>query len=186
MDILTLLGSPRKRGSTHAVLSQFELLAAKSHTVNRITVVEHDIRGCRGCEHCQKIFDQPGCAQKDAAGAIFERILAANLLVYASPLYAWDFTAQMKALFDRHYCLLKWNSQPYFSLMQGKRAALLVTCGDGVENNADLIQIIFKRQMACLQTEVAGSYILPHCTLEKARGVEGAQLANQMASELLI
>jgi hypothetical protein len=82
--------------------------------------------------------------------------------------------------------LLKWNSQPYFSLMQGKRAALLVTCGDGVENNADLIQIIFKRQMACLQTEVAGSYILPHCTLEKARGVEGAQLANQMASELLI
>jgi multimeric flavodoxin WrbA len=113
-------------------------------------------------------------------------MLAADLLVYASPLYAWDFTAQMKALFDRHYCLMKWNSQPYFSLMQGKRAALLVTCGDGVEDNADLIQVIFKRQMACLQAKIAGSYILPHCTLEKARGVEGAQLASQMASELLI
>jgi hypothetical protein len=55
MDILTLLGSPRKRGSTHAVLSQFELLAAQKHTVNRITVVEHDIHGCRdGCEALPK------------------------------------------------------------------------------------------------------------------------------------
>ena len=119
-------------------------------------MVDHEVRGCLGCQRCQKVFDQPGCVQKDDALGIFERILAADLLVYASPLYCWDFTAQMKALIDRHYCLMKWESQPYFSLMRGKRAALLVTCGDAVEDNADVIQTIFARQMTCCQVESGG------------------------------
>ena len=148
-------------------------------------MVDYDVRGCLGCKHCQNVFDQVGCPQKDDALAIFERILAADLLVYATPLYCWSFTAQMKALLDRHFSLMKWDSQPYFSLMRGKRAALLVTCGDEIEGNADVIQTVFARQMKCCETEVAGVYILPHCTVEKARGEEGAQLARQMASELL-
>jgi multimeric flavodoxin WrbA len=185
MHILTLFGSPRRRGNTHAVLSQFEGLASAQHSVERITVAALDVRGCLGCRRCQKIFDRPGCPQKDDAQAVFERILAADLIIYASPLYAWDFTAQMKALFDRHFCLMKWDSQPFFSLMQGKRAALLVTCGDAVEDNADVIQTIFARQMACLQTSVAGNFILPHCTPTKARGTEGALLAREMAEHLL-
>src|SRR5574338_131208 len=170
MNILTIFGSPSKRGHTHSVLRQFEALAARQHAVERITVVERNVRGCLGCQRCQKVFDRPGCSQKDDFQSIVDRLLAADLLIYASPLYCWDFTAQMKALIDRHYCLMKWNSQPYFSLMRGKRAALLITCGDAIEENADTVQTIFKRQMDCLETTVAGAYILPHCTLEKARG----------------
>lgn len=185
MRILTLLGSPRKRGNTQAVLGQFEALARRQHAVESLAVVDHDIRGCLGCQRCQKIFDSPGCGQKDDVPAILDRVLAADLVVYATPLYCWDFTAQMKALIDRHYCLMKWRSEPYISLMQGRRAALLVTCGDAVEDNADVIQTVFERQMRCCQAAVAGIYILPHCTMEKARGAEGALLAQKMAAELL-
>lgn len=185
MRILTIFGSPRKRGNTHSVLCQFEALAARQHTVERITVVDHNIHGCLGCQKCQKVMDRPGCVQKDDAPALLERILAADLLVYASPLYAWDFTAQMKALFDRHFCLIKWNSDPIISLMQDKQAALFVTCGDAIEDNADVIQTVFRRQMGVCRIEVRGIYILPNASLEKARGAEGAQIAQQMAGELL-
>ena len=185
MHILTIFGGPRKRGHTAAVLRQFEAIALQHHAVERINVIDRDVRGCLGCQKCQKDFDHPGCCQQDDAPEILERVLAADLIVYATPLYCWVFTAQMKALIDRHYCLMKWEARPYFSLMRGRRAALLVTCGDGIENNADVIQTVFARQMACLETSVAGSYILPFCTPEKARGPEGAALAQRMAEELL-
>jgi multimeric flavodoxin WrbA len=50
--------------------------------------------------------DRPGCVQKDDAFSVFERMMAADALIYSSPLYCWDFPAQMKALIDRHFCLV--------------------------------------------------------------------------------
>jgi hypothetical protein len=76
--------------------------------------------------------------------AIFERLRAAGLIGYATPLFCWDFSLHMKLLTDRQYCLTKWRAPGgKRSLLTGKRAAQLVTCGDEIENNADVIQTIF-------------------------------------------
>ena len=186
MHILTLLGSPRRRGNTATVLHCFEQHIASPHTLEHLDIMKYTVHGCLGCEHCQKVFDAPGCRQHDDALAIFERMSAADLLVYATPLYCWDFTAQLKALIDRHYCLIKWHApRGKFSLWAGKRAALLVTCGDPVENNADLIQTVFRRQMDALDAAVAGIYILPQCSLPSQLGNRAAELGERMAGELL-
>lgn len=109
MKILTLMGSPRRKSNTAAVLSAFEQLADQTHTIEHIDVVIHNIKGCIGCDNCQKDVQHPACIHKDDLNTLLEKVTAADVIVYAAPVYVWGFSAQMKALIDRHYCLVKWK-----------------------------------------------------------------------------
>ena len=102
MRIATILGSPRRKGNTATVLGLFEERVTPEHQVERIDIIDHPIRGCLGCQVCQRVVDRPGCRQKDDAVAIFERLLVADAIVYATPLYAWSFSSQLKALSEPH------------------------------------------------------------------------------------
>jgi multimeric flavodoxin WrbA len=183
MKILTILGSPRRHGNTAAVLEQFEALAARQHAIERINITDWNVRGCLGCDVCQKNLDEPGCRQHDDGVALLQRVLGADLVVYASPVYAWSITAQLKAFFDRHYCLVKWSAGEK-ALMAGKRAMLLVTCGGSATENADLVQPMFARQMACMRTEVAGQFVVPDCTTPQELGERAVETAHLMFMRL--
>lgn len=186
MNILTLLGSARKKGNTATVLAAFEELAAPYASIERINLAEVQIHPCRGCDVCQKKQDVPGCKQSDDALWIFDKMFAADLILYATPLYVWDCSAQMKVLWDRQYCLVKYNGgQGRTSLLEGKRAALLVTCGDAIENNADVIQVIFRREMDYARAIAAGIFIVPDCTTPRRLGEKAPQMAVRMLHELL-
>ena len=185
MKIATIFGSPRKKGNTARVLGMFEEIVSKAHEVDRINLISHKVNGCLGCGKCREVIDKPGCIQKDDALSIFERIMNSDALVYASPLYCWSFSAQMKALIDRHYCVVKGYGTPdYKSLIAGKRTALLVTCAGPIENNADFIQGIFDRVSEYGQCKVVGKYILPLCTTPDMIGDEGLGMAKKMAEEI--
>ena len=187
MHILTILGSPRKHGNTAAVLCQFEeLVTARAHTVERINITDVKIYGCLGCDACFKNLDEPGCVQRDHLLTVLERILAADLVVYASPVYVWGVTAQLKALFDRHYCLVKWqHGQIVSALMTGKRAALLLTCGGDAPGNLDLPQIAFTREMEYLRANQRGMYGLADVESRDDARARGKEVAETMAAELL-
>jgi multimeric flavodoxin WrbA len=180
MRILTILGSPRRRGNTAAVLGLFEQQVVAQHQVERLDLVDFNVRGCLGCDACQRTLDEPGCRQPDDALTIFARMEAADLLVYASPVYAWSISAQLKALFDRHYCLVKWNAGEK-ALLAGRRAMLLVTCGGPAAENADLVQPMFARQMACMQIDVAGQFVVDGCTTPEELGERAQAVAREMA-----
>jgi multimeric flavodoxin WrbA len=129
MKILTLCGSPRIRGNTSTVLSAFERMVGKSNSVERVDIVARNIKGCIGCDNCQRDVSNPTCIQKDDLSELLIKIMASDLVVYAAPVYVWDFPAQMKAVMDRHYCLLKWKSGREISLVENKKTMLLATCG---------------------------------------------------------
>lgn len=185
MKMTTVLGSPRKRGNTATILRCFEEMAAPYAHIERINVVEHEVRGCLGCDACQKKTDIPGCHQRDDTAAILETLLASDVIVYASPVYVWDFTAQMKALMDRHYCLVKWKYDPPLTLMQGKRTALLVTCGGARAENVDLIQQVFQREMDYAGCRVIGMYGVGDCSIPSRLGPEKEATARRMLSDFL-
>jgi len=187
MRILTLQGSPRLRGNTATVLLGFEKQAsAAGHAVEHVDVARLNVGGCRGCGACQDVFDTPACRQDDDALPLFERLRAADLVVFATPLYAWSFTAQFKPLLDRMYCLTKWRAPGgRRSLTAGVRAALLVTCGDEVEGNADVIQTIFARMTSVAEMPVAGIYVVPECSSRGGLGPEAPAVQARMAVELL-
>jgi len=185
MKIATILGSPRRNGNTAKVLSRFEALVTPGHEVDRVNVASHKVNGCLGCGKCRENRDEPGCVQKDDALPIFKRMMQADAIVYAAPLYCWDFPAQMKALIDRHFCLVKGYDTPdYKSFLEGKRVALLVTCDGPIEDNADVIQIVFDRVSDYGKCRTVGKYIVPSCTAPGAVDSKGAEVARRMAADI--
>lgn len=186
MKILTVLGSPRKRGNTAAILGAFESRVAAQHQVRHINITDYQIAGCLGCDSCQALLSEPGCAQEDDAELLLEEIIAADVVVYASPVYCWGFTAQMKALLDRHYCLVKWqDGEVAVALLAGKRMALLVTCGGDAGDNADLIQVMFDRQIEYMRCETIGKYVVANCTTPDELGPRAYDVAERMARDVM-
>lgn len=164
MKVIIISGSPRKDGYTAKAIARFEEnLISLGHEMERIFIIDYDIKGCIGCYACMAKNNEPGCIVKDDAVFIFERMISADVIVYASPLYWFDLAAQLKPFFDRQFCLTtKFGSSDASSMLAGKSVALLITCSGPVANNADLVQDIFDRSMAgILKCNVVGKYIIP-------------------------
>ncbi len=185
MKIITILGSPRKKGNTATVLSMFENMVGKDHEVERININQYKVGGCLGCYKCKEKKDEPGCVQKDDALTIFEKMIQADAIVYASPLYCWSFTSQIKPLIDRHFCLVSGEGTAgHDSLISGKPAALLVTCAGPIEGNCDAIQSIFNGFSEYLKLMPKGNFILPFCTTPDSIGDKGIELAENLAKSI--
>ena len=121
-NIVILSGSPRKNGNTDKLVAAFvegAKSAGKSTVLFRTADME--IGGCRGCNHC---FEENGvCIQKDEMPQILDAIRKADTIVFASPVYYFNISAQLKLAIDRTYALLSETTTI-------KRTALLMTCGD--------------------------------------------------------
>jgi len=186
MKIMTILGSPKKKGNTSAVLKKFETIMMEKHEINQINIKDKNVNGCLGCGLCRKKKNIIGCVQKDDGVSIFEQMIDSDMIIYASPLYCWGFTAQLKALVDRHFCMVKEFSLPdnHISLLENKPIALLLTCGSPEENNADIIQTVFDRFAFYIKGKIVGKFILPSCSNIDTVVTRGSQLAKKMADTL--
>ena len=187
MKITSVLGSPRpKKGNTAKVLGWVEEeLRAKGHDVDRIDIVDKKVNGCKECYTCQGIPDEPGCPQEDDAKEIFERLMASDAVLFASPLFCWGFSSQIKPLIDRHFCLVTGYGTPNWkSLLEGKRAGLLVTCAGPIEENSELVVQMFQRLMDYAKISSAESLIIPFTTTPDAMGAEIKEQAVKFAGRL--
>ena len=166
MHILSLQGSPRKDGNTAAVLGCVEeSLAQAGHVIERVDIVDCDIAGCDECLTCQEAPDAPDCAIVDDANEIFQKMIETEVIVFASPVFCWGFTAQLKALLDRSICLCKMHDdQPSKPLLEGTPMALVATAGGPEEGNMDLIDEAFSRYVRYMRGRRAGRLLVPRCT----------------------
>lgn len=166
MKVLTILGSPRKDGNTATVLGWVEEgLRSQGHEVEHVHITDHEVNGCVECYTCQTKPDEPGCPQKDDALKIFNRVLAADAVIYASPVFCWTWTAQMKPLIDRHFCLVtESGAGNYKSLLEGKRMALVGTCAGPVEGNGQLLIDQFNLLVDYAKARSAGHLFVASCT----------------------
>nr|WP_314466398.1 flavodoxin family protein [uncultured Clostridium sp.] len=161
MKIVTVMGSPKKHGKTAAALECLEKkLLSQGHEIDRINITDYHINGCLGCYACMQNKDAAGCIQNDDTEQVFMRIISADAVIYASPLYSFDLTAQLKPLVDRSFSL---TNTP---LLDGKRVALLITCAGQEEGNADLVQEFFRRSFdgenkGMFHTKLVGEFIIP-------------------------
>jgi len=99
MKILVLQASPNLNGSTALLADEFARGAReKGHEVTRVDVDRLDIAPCTGCVACG--YEGP-CVQHDDMDGLREQILAADMLVLATPLYYYGMAAQLKCVIDR-------------------------------------------------------------------------------------
>ena len=118
MKIVVLEGSPNKNGSSNMLAAEFIRGAQEAgHSVQVVDAAHAKIHPCIGCISCG--YEGP-CVQQDDLGGIREKILGADMMVFATPLYYYGMSAQLKTLVDR-FCAF--NS----SLQRKKMKSALLT-----------------------------------------------------------
>lgn len=98
--VLILSGSPRKGGNSDILCDEFMRGASENGSeVEKIRISEKNIGYCSACYYCQKSGGI--CAKKDDMNEILEKIIKADVIVMASPVYFYSIDAQLKAVIDR-------------------------------------------------------------------------------------
>ncbi|NPV60766.1 MAG: flavodoxin family protein [Actinobacteria bacterium] len=153
--VLAFNSSPRKeKGFTAMVLERFMAGAASAGAeTETVYLAEKKIADCLGCTWCW--FKTPGvCRHKDDVPALHVKMLRADVLVYATPLYICTMSAIMKRFLDRIMPL----AEPYQEYRDGAcshphqnkreremRTVLLSTCGFPGLRNFDPLVFTFER-----------------------------------------
>ncbi len=186
MQVITLLGSAKKKGNTATVLGWIEEeLKTMGYTAERIYLNNKSIGSCLGCAKCRDNPDEIACVQKDDAIDIMEQMISADAVLFASPIYFWSFSAQMKALIDRGYALVTNYHKPgHTSLMRGKRVGLLVTGADAFEDNAEGMFTAFDRIVDFLLARKSGELYVGGCTTPDRLPEESRNQALKLARSL--
>ncbi len=97
--VLIISTSPRK-GSNSDTLAESFADGARSagHEVEKISLAGKDIKFCRGCFACQQT---KRCVIRDDADEIEQKMELADVLVFATPIYYYEMSGQMKTMLDR-------------------------------------------------------------------------------------
>ncbi len=97
--VLILSTSLRQNSNSEALATAFAQGAeAAGHEVERISLVGKTIGFCRGCLSCQKT---QRCVIHDDADTIAQKMMTADVLVFATPIYYYGMSGQMKTMLDR-------------------------------------------------------------------------------------
>jgi multimeric flavodoxin WrbA len=147
--VLILCGSPRPKGNTNTLAGWFAQGAADAgaevETIDAAQL-EHKVNGCTCCMACQK-SDAFECVYDDEVSAALRTAADADVLVFATPIYCFGPTAQIKLLLDRNYCAFKFDQDTGAFEYGWKKApiVLLATGAGPYEEGLDLTEAMFSK-----------------------------------------
>lgn len=137
MNIISVLASPRRQGNTAILLKEY-LKGVEDLTlpvkIESICLQSKNIQYCTGCNTCQK-SSQSQCILKDDMQDIYKNVEKADVLIFATPVYVFNMTGQLKTFLDRLYAV------DHNTLLK-KKIVLLTTYGDVSEDNAGVQNIV--------------------------------------------
>lgn len=127
-NILVLTGSPRRGGNSDLLADAFIKGAlAKGHSVNKFETAFKHIQGCRACKACWST--ETACIYTDGFTELEPLLEEAEVLVFATPLYWFGMSAQLKATIDRFYAYMRDNCKRPLKISE----SVLLTCGGDKE-----------------------------------------------------
>ena len=97
--VLVFSSSPRRAGNSDLLCDEFISGARQTgNQVEKIFIKDKNINYCTGCGTC---FNGKSCPQKDDMAGLLEKMIAADVIVMATPVYFYTMCGQMKTLIDR-------------------------------------------------------------------------------------
>lgn len=97
--ILIISSSLRKNSNSEKLALSFaEGAKSASHEVEFVSLRDKKIEFCRGCLACQKTTR---CVIHDDADLITQKMLTSDILVFATPIYYYEMSGQLKTVLDR-------------------------------------------------------------------------------------
>lgn len=150
MKILVLTGSPRKNGNS-ATLAEHFIKGAKEagHTVERFDAAFKKVHPCIACNSCGM---DGTCVFKDDFEFVRKHIIDADCVVFATPMYYFGISSQLKAVIDRFYAI---NGQIHVP----KKAVLLMTYANTAASEAVPIKSHYEVLLKYLGWTDAGQVI---------------------------
>ena len=98
-NVLIISATPRKGGNSELLAQAFADGAKDAgNEVEMISLRDKNLLFCKGCLACQKTGR---CILKDDAAEIIGKMQAADVLVFATPIYYYSVSGQMKTMLDR-------------------------------------------------------------------------------------
>ena len=100
MKNVIVISTSLRHGSNSDLLADkfVEGAQAAGHEVEKISLVGKDIQFCKGCLACQQLGR---CVINDDVNGIMDKVLKADVVAWATPIYYYEMSGQMKTLIDR-------------------------------------------------------------------------------------
>lgn len=141
-NVLILSGSPRKGGNSDLLCDEFMRGAQEAgHSVEKIRVSEKKISPCSACYYCRQ--SGGACAHKDDMAEVLQKMIDADVIVLASPVYFYSIDAQLKAVIDR--TVARWLE------VENKEFYYIVTMADEELASADTTLACFRGYANCVK-----------------------------------
>lgn len=139
--VIILSASPRKNGNSDLLCNEFYKGAMDAgHDVEKIFLADKHIEYCRGCGICNKTNR---CIIDDDMAAILDKLLSADIIVMASPVYFYTINGQMKTLIDRIV--------PQYTNLREKDFYFIITAADSAKANMQRTIECFRGLLDCLE-----------------------------------
>lgn len=143
MKVVCLLGSPRVNGNSTTMARKFcEILKNAGAAIQYVSLNKLNYRGCQACEACKKTLDH--CVLKDDLTDVLTDVSTSDVIIFASPVYFGDVSAQLKGFIDRTYSYISAGyadkiSKPDISrLKPGKKAVMIFTQNAACDYHEDI------------------------------------------------
>lgn len=119
-QILIISASPRKNGNSDILCDRFAQGAGESgHKTEKVFLAAKQIGYCRGCGVCN---DTARCVQRDDMEEILDKMVKADVIVLATPVYFYTMDGQMKTFIDR--------TVPRYTEIKNKDFYFIMTAAD--------------------------------------------------------
>ena len=151
MKIVVLTGSPRKDGNSAYLAEQFIKGAEEQgHNVFRFDCAFKQVEPCRACNRCGM---NGTCIFNDDFLELRPKLIDADMVVFATPMYYFGISAQMKRVIDRFYAI---NGQ-----IKGapKKTAFLMTYADTAKEEAEPMLMCYRTLMDYLGWTSVGEVV---------------------------
>ncbi len=150
MKLVVVASSPRKNGNSNALAEAFARGATENgNDVEIIYLYNKHIGFCHGCLACQKILK---CVINDDAKEIYEKIGNADVVVFATPIYYYSVSGQLKTMMDRANPL--YNADYHF-----RSVYLLATAADDESSAVDGARHVIQGWVDCFEKAVFNGYV---------------------------
>jgi multimeric flavodoxin WrbA len=154
--ILGVVGSPRRNGNTHILVSRIlEGAREAGAAVEELFLPDLKIRECDGCHAC---WEGKECSKKDDMNNIYPRIIESDVIIFGTPVYWFGPTALMKAFLDR---FVYFTCPENGAKVRGKAAAIAVPFEDTDLETAAPLVALFEKSFEYLHMDLAGKLLVP-------------------------
>ena len=126
VKIIGFIASPHKKGNTAWIVNKI-LEGAKEQGAETQAwyFSDLDIKPCQGCLGCHKDDYDRGCVIKDDMQKIYDAFEHSGAIVFGSPIYMGQMSAQAKILTDRLFAQISPRFSPHYKEREVKKKLIL-------------------------------------------------------------